>query len=225
MHEFSVRVLAARRARGNIDRAGPMCWLEDSTAMNPPKIVAFAGSTRAASLNKKLLRVAADAAQAAGAEVTVVDLRDLALPLYDGDLEETSGLPEGARRFKTLLRESDGFLIASPEYNSSITGVLKNAIDWASRAESDDEPPLAAFRGKAASLMSASPGALGGLRGLVHLRSILGNIGVIVLPDQVAVSAAHEAFDDAGKLKDAQRRAQIEKLARTLADFLVRHKK
>ena len=192
--------------------------------MSKPKILAFAGSTRTGSFNKKLVQVAAAAAREAGAEVTVVDLRDLALPLFDGDLEDAGGLPEGAKRFKTLLREHDGLLIASPEYNSSITGVLKNAIDWASRAESDDEPALVAFRGKAAALMSASPGALGGLRGLVHLRAILGNIGVIVLPDQVAVSAAHEAFDDAGQLKDARRRKQVEDVARSLAEFLVRHK-
>jgi chromate reductase, NAD(P)H dehydrogenase (quinone) len=192
--------------------------------MNKPKILAFAGSTRTGSFNKKLLHVAAEAARGAGAEVTVVDLRDLALPLFDQDLEDANGLPEAAKRFKTLLREHDGLLIASPEYNSSITAVLKNAIDWASRAESDDEPPLVAFRGKAAVVMSASPGGLGGLRGLVHLRAILGNIGVIVLPDQVAVSAAHEAFDGAGQLKDANRRKQVESLGRTLAEFLVRHK-
>ncbi len=192
--------------------------------MSKPKILAFAGSTRSGSFNKKLLHVAAEAARRAGAEVTVVDLRDLALPLFDGDFEDASGLPESAKRFKTLLRESDGLLITSPEYNSSITGVLKNAIDWASRAETDDEPPLIAFRGKAASIMSASPGGLGGLRGLVHLRAILGNIGVIVLPDQVAVSAAHEAFDDAGQLKDARKRKQVEDIGRTLAEFLARHK-
>jgi NAD(P)H-dependent FMN reductase len=187
--------------------------------MNQPKIVAFAGSTRTASFNKKLAALGADAARAAGAEVTLVDLRDLALPLFDQDLEEASGLPEGAKRFKTLLRASDGFLIASPEYNSSITAVLKNAIDWASRSESDDEPSLAAFRGKVAALCSASPGALGGLRGLVTLRSILGNIGVTVLPDQVCISSAHEAFDDAGGLKDERKVKQLAKLARALADL------
>ena len=188
------------------------------------KITAFAGSTRAGSLNKKLIALAADAARAAGATVTVVDLRDLALPLFDGDLEDAGGLPEGAKKLKALLRESDGLLIASPEYNSSVTGVLKNAIDWASRAESDDEPPLAAFRGKVAALCSASPGALGGLRGLVHLRAILGNIGVIVLPDQVCISAAHEAFDEAGKLKDERKAKQIAAQARGLVDFVAKLK-
>ena len=190
--------------------------------MSQPKIVAFAGSLRAGSFNKQLVALAADAARAAGAEVTVVDLRELALPLFDQDLEDASGLPEGAKKFKALLRASDGFLIASPEYNSSVTAVLKNAIDWASRAESDDEPPLVAYKGKVAALCSASPGALGGLRGLVTLRSILGNIGVIVLPDQVCISTAHEAFDEGGKLKDERKAKQIVSLARSLAEFLTK---
>src|SRR4051812_26635967 len=124
--------------------------------MSQPKIVAFAGSLRSGSWNKKLIAFAVDAARQAGADVTLVDLRELALPLFDQDIEDASGLPEGARKLKALLRESDGFLIASPEYNSSITGALKNAIDWASRGETDDEPPLVAFRGKAAALMAAS---------------------------------------------------------------------
>ena len=190
--------------------------------MSPPKIVAFAGSLRTGSFNKKLLAIAADAARAAGAEVTVVDLRELALPLFDQDLEDASGLPEGAKKFKALLRASDGFLIASPEYNSSITAGLKNAIDWASRAESDDEPPLVAYKGKIAALIAASPGALGGLRGLVTLRSILGNIGVIVLPDQVAIPTAHEAFDESGKLKDERKAKQVAKVARGLVEMLAK---
>jgi chromate reductase, NAD(P)H dehydrogenase (quinone) len=117
-------------------------------------------------------------------------------------------------------RESDGFIIASPEYNSSITPVLKNAVDWASRTESEGEPPLAAYRGKVAALCSASPGALGGIRGLVTLRSILGNIGVVVLPDQVCISAAHEAFDDSGKLKDERKTKQITALAKSLVNLV-----
>jgi NAD(P)H-dependent FMN reductase len=191
--------------------------------MSQPKILAFAGSTRTASFNKQLVQLAAQAAREAGAEVTFVDLRDLALPLFDQDLEAASGLPENAKKFKKLLRESDGFLISSPEYNSSISAVLKNAIDWASRPETDDEPSLVAFRGKVATLFSASPGALGGLRGLVHLRSILGNIGVIVLPDQVAISTAHEAFEG-GRLKDERKAALVAKLARGLVEFVTKHK-
>jgi NAD(P)H-dependent FMN reductase len=187
--------------------------------MTTPQILAFAGSTRSESYNKKLVALAADAARLAGGNVTMIDLRDLPLPLFDEDLESASGLPENAKKLKTLMRAHDGFLISSPEYNSSITGVLKNAIDWASRPESDDEPPLVAYRGKVAALFSASPGGLGGLRGLVHVRSILGNIGVLVLPDQVAISAAYEAFEN-GKLKDARKSKQVADLAASLVETI-----
>ncbi len=188
--------------------------------MSQPKIVAFAGSLRAGSYNKKLVHIAADAARAAGAEVTVVDLRELNLPLFDQDLEEASGLPEGAKKLKALLLESDGLLIASPEYNSSITAVLKNTIDWVSRTETDDEPALAAYRGKTALIMAASPGAGGGLRGLATLRSILGNIGVLVLPGQITIPVAYEAFDEAGKLKDGKKTEQVASLARGLVEVI-----
>lgn len=191
--------------------------------MSAPKILALAGSTRTASFNKQLVRFAAEAARAAGAEVTVVDLRDYPLPLFDGDLEDHEGLPENAKKLKALFREHDGLLIASPEYNSSITAVLKNTLDWVSRGETDDEPALVAYRGKAAALLSASPGALGGLRGLVHLRAILGNIGVIVLPDQAAVPKAHEAFDAGGRLKDERTVRQVTGVAQGLARFLKKH--
>lgn len=193
--------------------------------MSAPKVLVFAGSTRSESYNKKLAHLAHEAARSAGAEATFVDLRDFAMPLYDGDLEDAQGLPEGAKKFKKLLRESDGIIISSPEYNSSVTAVLKNAIDWASRQESDDEPAVVAFRGKTALLLSASPGGLGGLRGLVHLRAILGNIGVIVLPDQLAVSAAYDAFDDSGALKDTKKAAQLTGLVKGLVEFLAQHKK
>ncbi len=188
--------------------------------MSQPKIVAFAGSLRAGSYNKKLAALAAEAARAEGAEVVVVDLRDLALPLFDEDLEAATGLPEGAAKLKALMRDSDGLIIASPEYNSSVTAALKNALDWASRAEAKDEPPLAAFRGKVAALCSASPGALGGLRGLVTLRSILGNVGVLSLPDQVCIPAAHEAFTDDGRLKDERKTRQVSALVNHLVGTL-----
>jgi chromate reductase, NAD(P)H dehydrogenase (quinone) len=187
--------------------------------MAAPKLLAFAGSLRAGSFNQKLVEIAAEGARAAGADVKVIHLRDLPMPLFDQDLETAGGLPENARAFKALLRASDGFLIASPEYNSSLTGALKNAIDWASRAETDDEPPLVAFQGKTAAIMSASPGALGGMRGLVHLRAILGNIGVLVLPDQAAVPTAHAAFDEAGVLTDARKAEQVRALGRRLAEL------
>jgi NAD(P)H-dependent FMN reductase len=186
-----------------------------------PKILAFAGSTRAGSLNKRLVRLAAAAARAAGAEVTELDLRDLPMPLYDGDLEAAEGIPPNAQQLKALMLAHQGLLISAPEYNTGITGVLKNAIDWASRS-APGEAPMACFIGKVAALMSASPGALGGLRGLVHVRSILGNSHVLVLPDQVSVPRAHEAFTAEGALKDGRQQASVEKLSRELADILTK---
>ena len=188
---------------------------------SPVKILAFAGSLRRESYNKKLVRVAAAGARAAGAEVTELDLRDLPLPVFDEDLETAEGLPANGRRLKDLLLAHQGLLISAPEYNSSIPAVLKNAIDWASRPV-PGEAPLACFVGKVASLTAASPGALGGLRGLVTVRSILGNIGVIVLPTQVAVPKAYEAFNPDGSLKDAKVQAQVEKQGADLAAVLAK---
>src|SRR5438552_18679945 len=105
-----------------------------------PRILAFAGSTRTQSFNKKLVKIVAAGARAAGAEVTMLDLRDIPLPLYDGDLEAAEGLPENAKKLKELMKSHAGFLISCPEYNSSISGVLKNAIDWASRPMPGDAP-------------------------------------------------------------------------------------
>ena len=188
-----------------------------------PRILAFAGSLRRDSFNKKLVPIAAKGAREAGAEVTLIALKDFPLPLFDQDLEAEQGMPENGKKLKQLFIDHDGLLIAAPEYNSSITAVLKNVIDWVSRP-APGEPALAAFRGKVATLMSASPGALGGLRGLVHVRSILGNIGVIVLPDQIAVAKAHEAFQPDGSLTDPKQQAGIEGLGHTLASFLMKLK-
>lgn len=186
-----------------------------------PRILVFAGSARAQSFNKRLAKVAAAAAREAGAEVTYVDLRDLPMPLYDQDLEEREGLPPNARAFKELLKAHDGMLIAAPENNSSVSALLKNVIDWASRREGD-EPSLAAFKGKVAALVSASPGALGGLRGLFHAREILANIGVVVLPEMHAVSRAHEAFAEDGSLKDLQQQKSVEEVAHRLVEVVRR---
>jgi NAD(P)H-dependent FMN reductase len=186
-----------------------------------PTVLAFAGSTRKASFNKRLVRVAARAAEDTGAAVTVIDLADFPMPHYDGDLEEAEGLPEHAKRFKRLLIEHDGFLIASPEYNGSLPAVLKNAIDWASRPE-PDEPRLAAFRGKHAGLMAASPGRLGGLRALMHLRTVLQDIGVRTLPEIVATPGAADAFTDDGDLKDEQQREMIRGLGARLVESIRR---
>ena len=189
--------------------------------MTAPRILAFSGSTRSASYNTLLVSVAARGAKEAGAEVTEINLRDFPLPLFDEDLERESGRPDTAVRLKKLFIEHDGFLISSPEYNGSITGVLKNAIDWVSRAD-EGEAPLEAYRGKVVTLMSASPGALGGLRGLVHVRAIFGGLGAIVLPDQVAVSRAFEAFDENGDLRDDKMQERILGLGGGLAEMLGR---
>jgi NAD(P)H-dependent FMN reductase len=185
--------------------------------MSPPRIVAFAGSLRAESYNRRLVKIAIAAAEKAGAAVTHADLREFRMPVFDEDLEREQGMPEPARRFKQLLIESQGMIIAAPEYNSSISSPLKNAIDWASR-RAKGEASLLAYQGKVAGLLAASPGALGGLRGLVTVRSILGNIGVVVLPEQVAVAKAHEAFDGSGNLKDAALQAKVEDVARKVVE-------
>ena len=182
-----------------------------------PKILCFAGSTGSKSVNKRLAQVATKMAKAAGAEITYIELNEYPMPLYDSDLEAKSGLPENAKALKALFIKHDAFLISSPEYNSSVTGVLKNAIDWVSRAE-QGEKGLVAFAGKTAGLISASPGALGGLRGLVHLRAILGNIGVLVISEQAAVSAASEAFDSDGNLKDEGTRKRVENVVKRLIE-------
>ena len=189
--------------------------------MAQPKILAFAGSLRKDSYNKKLARIAADGARAAGAEVTLIDLKEFPLPVYDGDLESAEGLPTNAKKLKELFMKHQGLLIASPEYNSSIPGGLKNMIDWVSRAASKEEPPLACFDKKAAAILSASPGGLGGMRALVPLRAMLENIGVLVIPGQVAVSRADEAFDTNGALKDTKQDAAVKKLAAKLSQILV----
>jgi len=189
--------------------------------MKKPRIVAFAGSTRSDSFNKKLIKHVAKAAEEAGAEVTLVDLRDYRMPLYDGDLEADSGLPEKAAELKVLLSEADALAISSPEYNGSLSAVLKNSIDWLSRPGAVEG---SVFAKKVGLIVSASPGALGGLRGLVHLRSILTNLGVFVIPGQRAVGSAQTVFDANGDWSDQGVRAQIESLAAELVSVAGRLK-
>lgn len=184
------------------------------------KILAFSGSCRRDSFNKKLISIAAAGAQAAGADVTLIDLADYPMPIYNGDLEDEHGLPEQAKAFKQLLLEHDAILIASPEYNSGFPALLKNAIDWASRAESSDEPRLAAYQGKVAAIMCATPGGMGGAKGLTMLRLQLEYIGVMVLPHQESVSQAHVAFAEDGKLLDERKQAAVEHVGAELADMV-----
>lgn len=185
-----------------------------------PRILAFAGSARTDSFNKRLVRVAARGAEAAGVACTVLDLRDYPLPIYDGDLEAADGVPPVACTLRALFTEHQGLLIASPEYNSSISPLLKNTIDWISRSP-DGSPGLRPFEDKVAALVSASPGALGGLRGLAIVRSLLGNIGVTVLPGQVAVGGAGSAFTDDGSLADAAMSERVQGVGGALARMLL----
>lgn len=189
--------------------------------MATPRILAFSGSARSASFNQRLAECAARMAKARGAAVTLVNLRDFPMPLMNQDLEREHGPPDEALRLKALLVEHDGLLIAAPEYNSSITPLLKNTLDWVSRRVGD-EPPMAAYRGKVAALLSASPGRLGGMRGLVHLRAILNNLGVLVLPGQVSISGAANAFDAAGELADDGDRRRVADLVDDLVALLER---
>ncbi len=172
-------------------------------------ILVFSGSGRKESFNQKLAGVAAKVAEDAGADVTLVNLADFNMPLFDQDLEAEQGMPEGAKKFKRMLTECDAFVIASPEYNSAFSPLLKNAIDWASRPIEGEEA-METYKGKLAAIMSASPGALGGMRGLVFLRMLLNNLGVLVLPEQTTVSAAHKAFDEKGDLLDEKKQAAVE---------------
>jgi NAD(P)H-dependent FMN reductase len=183
--------------------------------MSKPRILVFAGSTRRESFNRRLAVVAAASVEAAGGEATLLELADHPMPLYDGDLEAEHGLPEGARSFKRELAAHPGWLIACPEYNSSITPLLKNSIDWASRSE-EGKGSLECFTGKVIGLVSASPGALGGMRGLVTVRSIFSNIGSLVLPQQVSVMKAGEAFT--GDELEQSWKQRIDKLAARLVE-------
>ena len=180
--------------------------------MSDIKILAFAGSTREDSFNKKLVRVAVEFAKKAGAHVTLIDLHDFPMPLMDQDLETKSGIPEHAQRVKELMAAADAFLISSPEYNSSITPLLKNTLDWASRKAIKTEPEMIAFKGKVAGLLSASPGALGGMRALIVVRAVLNNNGVLVLPQQYALSKAGDAFDATGNLIDPKQQDGVKKI-------------
>ena len=190
---------------------------------SPPNLLVLAGSLREQSYNKRLARLAADAAGAWGAGVDYIDLRDYPLPIFDEDLEAAEGAPATATALKAKFAAADGLVIAAPEYNGSITGVLKNTIDWLSRPAAD-EPSLVAFRGKVVGLLAASPGALGGLRGLVHVRAILGGLGTLVLPDQLAIPRAFEALDEEGRMRDPKTQERLEGLVASVAETALKLK-
>jgi NAD(P)H-dependent FMN reductase len=175
------------------------------------KILAFSGSTREDSFNKKLVSEAADIARHLGAQVTLINLKDYPMPFYDADLEAKDKMPLKAKELRQLMIQSQVIFIASPEYNGSLSGVLKNAIDWASRNENGDSS-REAFKGKKFVIMSASPGAGGGARGLKHLRIIIENIGGTVVPEQIEIPNAFNAFDEKGHLKNPKQKMEFQQL-------------
>ena len=183
------------------------------------RLLFMAGSAREASLNKRLARLAHDVAEANGIAATWVDIADYPMPIYDGDLEARDGPPENARKLKALLEVHGGVFIACPEYDASITPLLKNTIDWVGRVKEDGGGPSTVYKTRVFALGAASPGALGGLRGLIAVRQTLElGLGALVLPDQIAVPRAADAFGDDGHLKDRSLmellRTVVQKLAR-----------
>jgi len=185
-----------------------------------PKILAFAGSLREKSYNRRVLKTAIRGAESAGAQVAEVDLRDYPMPIYNADIQEKGGFPENAEKLQKLLLEHDGLLIASPEYNASLPAALKNAIDWTSRANGDIKLGQT-FKGKVAAIMTASPGAFGGIRCLGHLRDVLTILLVNTLPTEIAVGKVHEMFDgDGTEMTDEKMKKILENLGAALVDLL-----
>jgi NAD(P)H-dependent FMN reductase len=186
------------------------------------KILAIAGSLREHSYNKRVLAIAAEGARNAGAEVTRLDLRDYPMPVYNNDEQLTSGFDTNALRFQQILSEHHGLLIATPEYNGSIPGGLKNAIDWASR-KSERFGMNEVFRGKVGAMITASPGSFGGIRCLAHLRGVLSIMGVNVLPSEIAVSFVGQKFEgDGSDMTDAKMKTLLEELGAALVDMTQR---
>jgi chromate reductase, NAD(P)H dehydrogenase (quinone) len=167
------------------------------------RLLFFAGSTREGSYNKKLAWLARHIASANGIEGVFVDLKDYPIPLYNGDLEAEQGPPLKAQEFKALLGEYQGVFIASPEYNSSVTPLLKNTLDWVTRVRAKGETGLEVYKTRVFAISGASPGYYGTMRSLLHLRQILEvGIGATVIPQQLALPRAGDAFLEDGSLKD-----------------------
>ena len=185
-----------------------------------PKILAFAGSLRENSYNKRVVKTAIEGAKNAGAEVTYIDLKDYPLPIYDADDHAENGFPENALKLQRIFGEHKGFLIASPEYNGSLPGGLKNVIDWVSR-KSDEYGMVEVFKGKVAAIMTASPGAFGGIRCLGHLRGVLTIMFVNVLPSEIAVANVSKMFEgDSFEMTDEKMKGILEDLGKSLTDMI-----
>ncbi len=188
------------------------------------KLLCFAGSTRIGSFNAKLAKLAAETGLAHGAEAKLIDLSDYPMPLYNADLEAREGQPEAAHALKREFAAHQAIFIASPEYNSGVTPLLKNTLDWVSRIRDEGEPPLAVYKTRVFAIGSASPGVYGGMRSLLMLRQILAvGLGALVIPEQIAIPNAAQAFDEEGRVKDERHsillRTVMSKLVSTAAHF------
>lgn len=192
--------------------------------MRMPKILVFAGSTRREAYSRQLAAAVVPLLEAAGGEVTHIDLADFDMPIYNGDLEAAQGLPEKARQLQLLIAEHDALLIATPEYNGSMTPLMLNAIDWCSRPDAENQLTSggAIFANKPAAIVASSPGALGGMRALFHLRDLLGYLGMFVIPPQLALARAHEAFAADGGLVDKKQETALAGVAQALVTAATR---
>lgn len=187
--------------------------------MQDVRILVMSGSIRAGSLNTRLAGLVAKSLALADAEVTRVSLADYPMPIYDGDLEREKGVPETARRLKALMRKHNGVFIASPEYNTAVTPLLKNTIDWVSRRSDEGEAPTSVFKDRVFALGAASPGQFGGMRGLMGLRTILEiGLGALVIPDMAVVPSAAHAFDERGELKNERSAELLQVMVRRLIE-------
>ena len=188
--------------------------------MSLPKVLVVSGSIRTGSHNARLAALASKELLLAGADVTRISLADYPMPIYDGDLEARSGPPENAVKLKRMIGTQQGVFIASPEYNASVTPLLNNAIDWVSRVRERGEEPLAAYKNRVFAIGGASDGALGAMRSLMALRQVLElGCGALVIPDQIAVMRASDAFDEMDNLKDERAARMLKRVAQRLTDM------
>lgn len=178
--------------------------------MSAPNLAFFAGSTRQASFNRKLAHAACDIARERGFSADLIELADYPMPIYNGDAEVQEGPPDNARKLRDVLRGYQGVFVASPEYNASITPLLKNTLDWMTRVRDDQEPGLALLRNRVFAISGASAGRYGAMRSLIALRQVLElGMGVLVLPGQLALSGADKAFGEDGALLDPAVKEQL----------------
>ena len=188
--------------------------------MPAPKILVIPGSLRSASYNSRLAALAAKELTLAGADVTRIALVDYPLPLYDADLAAKPGPPANAVKLKQLMSAHRGVFFASPEYNASITPLLKNTIDWISVVRERGEPQLAAYQNRVFALGAASPGRSGGMQSLIALRQVLAvGCRALVIPEQVTVPNAADAFDERDELRDERAATQLKLVVRRLIEY------